>query len=78
MHLQLTHQIQKQIHMLDLLLAILISMGMNVTPQDMSNKDFLLKNQTAIQQAQNILLQNQSETAHPSIKRNTKSVVMKK
>ena len=40
---------------MDLLLAILISMGINVTPKDLTNKEFMLKNQSAIQHAQAIL-----------------------
>jgi hypothetical protein len=47
---------------MDLLLAILISMGLNVTPQDLSNKDYVNKHLTEIQQAQTILANQKAES----------------
>jgi hypothetical protein len=50
---------------MDLLLAILISMGVNVTPQDISNKDWRYKHASEIQQAQTQLHNLQTETTIP-------------
>jgi hypothetical protein len=47
---------------MDLLLAILISMGLNVTPQDLSNKDYVNKHLTEIQQAQTIIANQHVES----------------
>lgn len=52
---------------MDLLLAILISMGVNVTPQDIMNKDWRYKHASEIQQAQTQLHNLQTETAYPHI-----------
>ncbi len=52
---------------MDLLLAILISMGVNVTPQDITNKDWRYKHASEIQQAQTQLHNLQTETSNPHI-----------
>ena len=67
MDLQLPLQIQNKKNM-DLLLAILISMGINVTPKDLTNKEFMLKNQSAIQHAQGILKERQTESTRITFK----------
>jgi hypothetical protein len=62
-----THTNSKQ-KIMDLLLAILISMGINVTPKDLTNKEFMLKNQSAIQHAQAILKERQTESTRITFK----------
>jgi len=64
--LQVIIQIQNKLIM-DLLLAILISMGVNVTPHDICNKEWRYKHASELQQAQTQLHNLQIESSNPHI-----------